>query len=213
MAQRAIYPAHVHPKSALIMRLRRQRSIRWPFDWTRSRICHVREVLQPPDHAHRQITPHLYLAGEPHVGLLIRDPAQSLFLGRRLRTGITIDDLNPASRTARIAAAAVQNVDSGILDAQDETPAFITGCLPDAFHDHVWQHVELVPFTFISQPDGPGSSRGRPTVILDHAHPLYRVPGFPGDNDDPPSAAASLVGASPPRGESAGGRYPCARIF
>ncbi len=133
----------------------------WPLDWTRSRICHIREILQPPDHAYCQILSDLNLAGEAHVGLRILHSAQPFLFGVGHRTCITIDDLDPAGGAACIATAAMQDVDSGILDTQNESTPLFTGRLADAFHDHLW-HVELVPFTFISQPEGPGSARRDP---------------------------------------------------
>src|SRR5215207_1232268 len=97
-------------------------SFRWkwvvggPLDRLRTRVGHLGELAQPSQHAHIQVVVHLDLARQSHGRCQVFDACKSSCLRFGHRARITGDNVNATSCAARIAAAAVQDVDTGILD-------------------------------------------------------------------------------------------------
>ncbi len=59
-------------------------------------------------------------------GLRLVTRCKPLFLGRRDRARIAVNHLDPAGRAAGVAAAAMQDVDPGVLDRKHE-PSPVVG--------------------------------------------------------------------------------------
>jgi len=62
------------------------------------------------------------LAGEPYIRRQVLDARQALLLALVHRSGIAIENLNPARRAACEPAAAMQDVDPMVLDLQHQAP-------------------------------------------------------------------------------------------
>jgi hypothetical protein len=107
--------------------------IRRPFDGPGARICHVRIVPQAAQHAHCQVTTKLDLAGKAEVRRTILQPGQPSFFGRRHRSGIACQDLNPAGCATRVASTPVKDIDPRILNAEDQASPFAANGLTHAF--------------------------------------------------------------------------------
>jgi hypothetical protein len=60
------------------------------------------------------------LARQPGIRFKVRFPSQACLLSLSHRRGITGQDLDPARGATRVASATVQDIDSGILDRQDQ---------------------------------------------------------------------------------------------
>ncbi len=115
-----------------------------PFDRSRSRIGHVRIILQPSEHVHGQVMVDLHLAGEPQVVRPVFEASQPFCLRLGHRAGIAIDNLDTAGRASRIAPAPMQNIDSAVFDRQHETSAVT--CLDDRVRfDYNSMYAVLLP--------------------------------------------------------------------
>jgi hypothetical protein len=107
--------------------LRRQRAVRRPLDRPRSGIAQLRILGQPAQDAHSQVVADLDLARKSRLWLAAGHALQPLFLGRRNRARLTTDYLDAAGRAAGIAAAAMQDVDTRILDGEHKSPPVARG--------------------------------------------------------------------------------------
>src|SRR5262245_26960516 len=116
-----------------------------PLDRSRSGIGHVGVVAQTAQDTDRQVASQLDLTRQAHVRWTVLDALQAFLFGGRHGAGVTVDDFDPTCRAARVAPAPVENVDSGVLDAEHEPPPLLAGRLADPLDRNTW-HVESSPF-------------------------------------------------------------------
>ena len=92
-----------------------------PFDRPRTGVAQFRVLREPTKYADGQVVAHLNLAREPRVRLSAGHALQALLFGRRDWTRLAIDHFDAAGRAAGVAAAAMQDVDTRILDSEHES--------------------------------------------------------------------------------------------
>jgi len=105
-----------------------------PFDGPWTRIGHVWIVAKPTQHLHGEVAPYLNLTRKPEIFGRVFEATEALDFGFCLGRRLASDDFDPAGRTTSVAATAVQDINAGVLDREDQSPALIAGRLTDSFH-------------------------------------------------------------------------------
>jgi hypothetical protein len=96
--------------------------VRWPFNRLRPGVAHIRIVLQSPKYLYGQIISNLDLARQSQILRFVMDARKPLDFRLGFRSGIAINDFNPAGRAPGIPTAPVQNIDARVHDAEHEPP-------------------------------------------------------------------------------------------
>ncbi|HEV2067823.1 MAG TPA: hypothetical protein VGR08_13410 [Thermomicrobiales bacterium] len=121
----------------------RQGPVQGPLDRSGPGIAQFGAVRQTTRDLYRQIGPHLDLARQPGRFSALANLSQALFLSWGDRARRPIDNLDPARGTTRVSAAAMEDVDAGSFETQDEATTLGTDDIADSVDRNGRHEVEL----------------------------------------------------------------------